>query len=154
MVLLALIGGGIAVTETSGGNSKNATAVTVISLPLQGYLGITKCIDGKPMVFLSDTLTGNNLTGTIIHEFRHVEQHKAYKSCEEMASMYAEDSHFRIKTEADAYCYELNALHQLGLDPPMGRLNAEMMILDGLHNLDSTVTFSEIQGYITHFCGG
>lgn len=153
-ILSALIVAGLGAFGIYEAKSPNEKSITIVSIPLSDYLGITKCVDGKPMVFLSDTLTGNNLTGTLIHEMRHVGQHDAYRTCDEMDSLYTVNGYVRITLEADAYCAELKTMHRLGIDPPMGRVDAEMRVMSLLHELDTTVSTSYVSGEMARFCGG
>ena len=106
------------------------------------------------MVFISSALSEEELTATLIHEFRHVEQRYAFQTCNEWLNLYSSDGHFRIQSEVDAYCTSLNELAKMGIYPTIGRVQAEMAIMQGVRNLDTLVSLKEIQSYISRFCSG
>jgi len=149
----ALIGGVIVAFATFVDVEPKKHITPVVSLPLHGYLGITKCVNHEPMVFISDTLTGDNPIRITRHEMRHVEQHKAFRTCEEMDSLYAIDGHFRVITEADAYCAQLIHLEAQHIETESGRIFTRIGIMVALRDLDSTATGAFIGSTVMLFCG-
>ena len=154
LVVLILIAGCIGGMSTLAPNTARERNTKVVYLPLAGYYGLTKCVDGEPMVFISSEQSQENMAATLIHELRHVEQRDAFLTCDGWIDKYSSNGHFRIQSEVDAYCTSLNEMGKMGIYPTIGRIQAEMAILEGVRKLDPSISTKEIQSYISRFCSG
>lgn len=111
-----------------------------------GYLGMTRCLEGRPVSTIDPYLDSISRVETEAHEAVHRRQ--LATDCEGRLRLIERDPQLRLAYEVDGYCGGLVAL---GLDP-MRQGAAVERLRQALYDLFLDVSFEAIDGALSRSC--